>query len=117
MLAAIDFSPLYFSACSQSQPRGHTKQVAAACTTSAACSLEAGWAYGAFLGRLAHPPNEWSLPHLPDQLLRIPVPRTWVNKGKHKAGTPESPGSLASGLRTLRVLPTTSPCVRRPHPL
>jgi hypothetical protein len=29
-----------------------------------------------------------------DELPRILIPRTWVNKGKHKAGAPESPGSL-----------------------
>jgi hypothetical protein len=28
------------------------------------------------------------------ELPRILIPRTPVNKGKHKAGAPESPGSL-----------------------
>ena len=37
------------------------------------------------------------------ELPRISIPRTPVNKGKHKAGTFDSPGSLASGLPTLSV--------------
>src|SRR3712207_1140082 len=37
-------------------------------------------------------------------LPRIPLPSTkFVNKGKQKAGTVKSPGSLTSGLRTLSV--------------
>jgi hypothetical protein len=37
------------------------------------------------------------------ELRRIPIPRTPVNKGKKKAGTFDSPGSLTSGLPTLAV--------------